>query len=101
MKQIGLKRLLALFMVLALCFSLLPVSALAEGEDGDVGFAEEFEEPVSETPEEGEDLLSDEIPCEHEPAEAVSENEIAPGCTEPGSHDAVVYCALCGAELSR
>ena len=37
----------------------------------------------------------------HTPAEAVKENEVAPTCTAPGGYDAVVYCSVCGAELSR
>ncbi|MBQ6430709.1 MAG: S-layer homology domain-containing protein [Oscillospiraceae bacterium] len=37
----------------------------------------------------------------HTPAEPVRENEVAPTCTEPGGYDAVVYCAVCGEELSR
>jgi hypothetical protein len=37
----------------------------------------------------------------HEPAAAVEENRVEPTCTEPGSYDSVIYCALCGNELSR
>ncbi len=41
-------------------------------------------------------------PCdEHVPAEPVIENEIAATCTESGSYDEVVYCSVCGEELSR
>ncbi|MBR2100129.1 MAG: leucine-rich repeat domain-containing protein, partial [Eubacterium sp.] len=41
-------------------------------------------------------------PCEvHTPYEAIRENEIAPTCTEQGSYDEVVYCSVCGMELSR
>ncbi|MBQ7637463.1 MAG: hypothetical protein IJS90_01005, partial [Clostridia bacterium] len=37
----------------------------------------------------------------HTPAAAVNENAVAPNCTEAGSHDEVVYCSVCNAELSR
>ena len=37
----------------------------------------------------------------HIPGEAVKENEVAPTCTEDGSHDEVVYCKECERELSR
>ncbi len=37
----------------------------------------------------------------HTPAEAVQENVVPATCTEPGSHDDVVRCSACGAELSR
>ena len=40
-------------------------------------------------------------PTGHTPGEAVHENEVPATCTEPGSYDAVVYCTVCGAELSR
>lgn len=31
----------------------------------------------------------------------VKENVVAPTCTEKGSHDDVIYCFICGAEMSR
>lgn|GEM_PF-5365033 len=37
----------------------------------------------------------------HNPAEAVVENEVAPGCTTKGHYDLVVYCSDCHEELSR
>ena len=37
----------------------------------------------------------------HTPGEAVREHEIAPTCTAQGSYDTVVYCTVCGAEISR
>ena len=37
----------------------------------------------------------------HNAGEAVVENKVAPNCTEDGSHDEVVYCTVCGDELSR
>jgi len=43
-----------------------------------------------------------EIPMtEHTAGEAVKENEVAATCILAGSYDSVVYCSLCGAELSR
>ncbi len=38
---------------------------------------------------------------EHTPAEAVRENEIPAGWDTDGSYDEVVYCSVCGIELSR
>ncbi len=37
----------------------------------------------------------------HTAAEAVKENEVAATCETAGSYDEVVYCAVCGAEISR
>ncbi|MCC8356559.1 MAG: hypothetical protein LJU34_01705, partial [Oscillospiraceae bacterium] len=37
----------------------------------------------------------------HTAGEAVIENEVAATCTEDGSYDSVVYCTVCGEELSR
>ena len=37
----------------------------------------------------------------HTEAAAVEENRIEATCTETGSYDSVVYCSVCGAELSR
>ena len=37
----------------------------------------------------------------HEAADSVNENIVAPTCTEAGSHDEVVYCSVCGYEMSR
>ncbi len=38
---------------------------------------------------------------EHTPGQAVKENEVAATCTEDGSYDSVVYCTVCGEEISR
>lgn len=38
---------------------------------------------------------------EHTPAEAVKDNEVPSSCTAKGSYDEVVYCSVCGEELSR
>jgi len=44
----------------------------------------------------------DEVPAPgHTPAEAVEENVVPATCTEAGSKDLVVYCSVCGAEISR
>ena len=37
----------------------------------------------------------------HTPAEAVTENEISASCTADGSYDSVIYCSVCGEEISR
>ena len=37
----------------------------------------------------------------HTPAEAVMEKIVAATCKEEGSYDSVVYCTVCGTELSR
>jgi len=43
-----------------------------------------------------------EIPkIEHEHGEVVIENYLDSSCSNPGSYDEVVYCKLCGEELSR
>ena len=37
----------------------------------------------------------------HTPADPVIENNVDPTCTEAGHYDSVVYCSVCGEELSR
>ncbi|MCD8008538.1 MAG: hypothetical protein LUF68_06335 [Clostridiales bacterium] len=37
----------------------------------------------------------------HTAGEAVTENVVDATCTEDGSYDSVVYCTVCGEELSR
>ena len=37
----------------------------------------------------------------HTEGEPVRENEVSASCTEAGSYDEVVYCSVCGEELSR
>ncbi|MBR0413953.1 MAG: leucine-rich repeat protein [Clostridia bacterium] len=37
----------------------------------------------------------------HTPAAAVKENEKAATCTEAGTYDEVIYCTVCGEEISR
>ncbi|MCD7770567.1 MAG: leucine-rich repeat domain-containing protein [Oscillospiraceae bacterium] len=41
------------------------------------------------------------ITINHTAAEAVKESEVAATCTTDGSYDSVVYCSVCGEELSR
>ena len=42
------------------------------------------------------------IPAQgHTPDAAVTENEVASTCIQPGGYDEAVYCAVCGTELSR
>ena len=44
----------------------------------------------------------EEIPAKgHTPSEAKKENEKAATCTTEGSYDEVVYCSVCGEEISR
>jgi hypothetical protein len=38
---------------------------------------------------------------EHTPADAVKENNVAPDCTNGGRYDSVIYCNVCGEEISR
>ena len=37
----------------------------------------------------------------HTPGETVIENNVPPTCSSEGSYDEVVYCSVCGVELSR
>ncbi|MBE6951053.1 MAG: hypothetical protein E7451_06915, partial [Ruminococcaceae bacterium] len=47
-------------------------------------------------------VAQEEIPAlGHTAAAPVIENEMAATCTEDGSYDSVVYCAVCGEEISR
>ncbi len=39
--------------------------------------------------------------AEHIPCEAVMENEVVATCETGGSYDSVIYCSVCGEELSR
>ena len=40
-------------------------------------------------------------PLEHTPGTPLEENRKEATCTEPGSYETVVYCSICGEELSR
>ena len=47
-------------------------------------------------------VRTEEIPAAgHKPGEAAIENEVGPTCEGAGSRDEVVYCSVCGKELSR
>ena len=47
-------------------------------------------------------ILKEAIPAHgHVPSEKVTENEVASSCLEQGMADEVVYCSVCGEELSR
>ncbi len=48
------------------------------------------------------DTVSYKVPAKgHTESEAVLENIVDPTCTQDGSYDSVVYCSVCGAEISR
>ena len=48
------------------------------------------------------DTKTVEIPKkDHTPGDTVKENVVAPECGKAGSHDDVVYCTVCEAEISR
>ena len=50
----------------------------------------------------GETIRTETIPlANHTPSEAVKENIVEGSCFEQGSYQVVVYCAVCGTELSR
>ena len=50
----------------------------------------------------GDQYTADKVPANgHTEGKDRIENEIKPTCTENGSYDTVVYCSVCGAELSR
>ncbi len=50
----------------------------------------------------GEIKIENETPAlGHTPAEAVEENRVEPTVNSEGGYDSVVYCSVCGAELSR
>ena len=50
----------------------------------------------------GDSYVEDEVDAlGHTDGETVVENEVAAGCVNAGSYDNVVYCSVCGDELSR
>ena len=50
----------------------------------------------------GDSYIADEVAAKgHIDGDPVAENVVSPTCTVDGSHDEVVYCAVCGVELSR
>ena len=71
---------------------------------------EAFEEDVTDTITIAADVTSavfgrndgDELSClSHTAADAVQENLTEASCTESGSYESVVYCVICGKEISR
>ena len=80
MKKIS--KLLAFLLTLAVTMGLFTVNAFAV-----IPIDDEGEEPIQV--------------CEHVPAAAVTENLIEATEQSEGSYDSVVYCSLCGVELSR
>ena len=53
-------------------------------------------------PEDGESYVGDYVePLGHTPAEAVKENVVDATCLGGGSYDLIIYCSVCGEELSR
>ncbi len=51
--------------------------------------------------ERGAGAVESKISFGHTPLKAVVENDASPTCTEKGHYDEVVYCDVCGEELSR
>ena len=67
-------------------------------EKGETTYTAAFTNPAFETKTR---TVADIPALGHSAAEAVTENRVEPTCTEAGSCDTVVYCSVCGAELSR
>ncbi len=67
-------------------------------EDGTTTYTATFEEDWAET--QVKDIVDIDA-LGHTAAEAVQENIVESTCTEKGSYDEVVYCSVCGEELSR
>lgn len=44
---------------------------------------------------------TEELPAAHTPGEPVEENKVAATTTTEGSYEEVIYCTVCGAEVSR
>ena len=66
-------------------------------QPGETTYTATFENPAFET-----QTRTVEIPAAgHTAGEPVRENEVEPGCETEGSYDEVVYCTVCGKELSR
>lgn len=60
-----------------------------------------FSDANGETEIEADSWVLDIDPDNHTPAEAVKENDTPSTCDTLGSYDSVVYCDVCGEELSR
>lgn len=66
-------------------------------QPGETTYTATFENPAFET-----QTRTVEIPAAgHTAGEPVRENEVEPGCETEGNYDEVVYCTVCGKELSR
>ena len=66
-------------------------------EEGEVVYTATFINPAFET-----QTKTMVVPATgHNPGDAVHENETEPTSTEDGGYDLVVYCTICGNELSR
>lgn len=54
-------------------------------------------------PEEEQTVLTDEVETQHKHRRSreLKENEVAPTCEVGGSYDIVIYCTVCGDEISR
>ena len=71
-------------------------------ENGETVYTVTVNETVSLDKKEHTESQTIEIPATgHTPGTTVVENEQAPTCTEAGSYQNVVYCTVCGNELSR
>lgn len=77
-----------IFRIIAMIVIIIPMLSLTTGE-------KEVAEQGS-----GNGVVSP-LPHTHTPASEVQENVVSPTCAAPGQYDAVVYCSICGAELSR
>ena len=67
-------------------------------EPGVTHYIAEFENPAFET----QTLDLTDVPAlGHSSGAVVTENHVDPTCTVPGSEDHVIYCTVCGEELSR
>ncbi len=65
---------------------------------GVIRYTAVFENPAFET----QTLDLTDIPAlGHTSGAVVTENHVDPSCTEPGSEDHVIYCSVCGDEISR
>ncbi len=67
-------------------------------EPGETTYTAVFENPAFATQTK---TVADIPATGHTPGEPVEENRVEPTCTEPGGYDLVVYCTVCGEELSR
>ena len=111
------KRALALLLALLMLSGCLGASALADGEPEEAAAEEAHEHSFTAVGTQdagctepgfitwacdcGESYTEALAATGHTPGHPVIENEIEPSCEAEGSLDYVVYCSVCGAELSR